>query len=154
MPVSLSLSHIALHSLSLTLLLTPPSHPLHPLTLAFLHPLTVALRHTDTLSCSCLSHSHGYLTHPLHYQSVSTLKHRFHLSVSSLKYDFLIMWFFSCGFVVFGPKFWLELVSCVTLFGSQENARKIFYFVLRLSCLRKFNMRKLRGLRNSGQNLI
>ena len=48
----------------------------------------------------------------------------------------------------------LELVSCVTLFGSQENVRKIFHFVLRLSCLRKFNMRKLRGLRNSGQNLI
>ena len=48
----------------------------------------------------------------------------------------------------------LELVSCVTLFGSQENARKIFHFVLRLSCLKKFNMRKLKGLRNSSQNLI
>ena len=47
----------------------------------------------------------------------------------------------------------LELVSCVILFGSQENARKIFHFVLRLSCLRKFNMRKLRGLRNSVSKL-
>ena len=47
----------------------------------------------------------------------------------------------------------LELVLCVTLFGSPENAGKFFHFVLRLSCLRKFNMRKLRGLRNSSQNL-
>ena len=48
----------------------------------------------------------------------------------------------------------LELVSCVTLFGSKENARKNFHFVLRFSCLRKFNIRKLGGLRNSSQNLI
>ena len=48
----------------------------------------------------------------------------------------------------------LELVSCVTLFGSKENARKNFHFVLRLSCLRKFNIRKLGGLRNSSKNLI
>ena len=134
MPVSLSLSHIALHSLSLTLPLTPPSHPLHPFTLAFLHPLTVALRHTDTLSCSCLSHSHGYLTHPLHYQSVSTLKHRLHLSVSSLRYDFLIVWFFSCGFVVFVPKLWLIWLFRVLLCLVPKKMREkfIWNFVLRL----------------------
>ena len=50
------------------------------------------------------------------------------------------------------------IVLCVTLFGSQENVRKIFYFVLRLLCLRKFNMRKLRGMRklctDNGEILI
>ena len=129
MPVSLSLSHIPLHSLSLTFPLTPPSHPLHPLTLAFLHPLTVALRHphTDTLSCSCLSHSHGYLTHPLHYQSVSTLKHRLHLSVSSLKYDFLIVWFFHVGlWFLFQSYDWFDCFVCYSVWFPRKCEKNLF----------------------------
>ena len=49
----------------------------------------------------------------------------------------------------------LELVLCLTLcLLPKKMPEKSFHFVLRLSFLRKFNMRKLRGPRNGSQNLI
>ena len=138
------ISYSAFSKLNASLLVPLHSHsPFHSHTDPFhshaslTHPLTLTL----TLAPLSLSHLSALM-------SLSTLKHPFHSHLVLSSMVFLLCDFFMwvCGFC---SKIMIDLiVSCVTLFGSQENARKIFYFVLRLSCLRKFNMRKLRDLRN------
>ena len=116
------LYHSPTHTHTLT---QTPCHAHASLTFMPLHP------HIDTLSRSRLSHSHAYLTHPLHSHSVLSgmifLLCDFFMWVCCFCSKMMIDLIVDCTI--------LELVSCVTLFGSQENARKIFHFVLRLQSL-------------------
>ena len=117
----------------------PPSHPLYPLT-----PPSHCLRHTlstlscsrfsslpksrlATLSCSLLSHSHSSLTHPLHCQSVSTLKHRLHSSVNSLRYDFVLVWFFHVGlWFLFQSYDWFDCFMCYSVWFPRKCEKNLF----------------------------
>ena len=148
MPVSLSLSHIPLHSLSLTLPLTPlfstlchsPSHssvtsspPSHARVSPPSHSRASPPSHRHPLmlmplSLSRLSHSPSSLSVSLHSQAPSP-------SVS----QFSQVWFyycviFSCGFVVFVPKLWLIWLFRVLLCLVPKKMREkfIWNFVLRL----------------------
>ena len=140
MPVSLSLSHIPLHSLSLTLPLTPlfstlchsPSHasvtsspPSHSRASppSHKHPLMLM-----SLSLSRLSHSPFPLSVSLHSQAPSPSVSQF----SQVWFSYCVI--FSCGFVVFVPKLWLiwlfHVLLCLVPKKMQEKF--IWNFVLRL----------------------
>ena len=79
------------------------------------------------LSRSRLSHSHGSLTHPLHCQSVSTLQHRLHPSVSSLRYDFGIVWFFHVGlWFLFQSYDWFDCFVCYAAWFPRKCEKILF----------------------------
>ena len=127
MPVSLSLSHIPLHSLSLSL-----SRLRHILS-------TLSRSRFSTLSQSRLvtltqtpSHPHASLILTAISLTLSTISQSPLSSTVSICQSVLsCMIFLLCDFFMwvcgFCSKVMIDLiVSCVTLFGFQENARKIY----------------------------
>ena len=155
MPVSLSLSHIPLHSLSLTL-------PLTPLFSTLCHSPLSRLHHTASVTPSLPSHASITLppSHSLHPLMLAFLlpptvapRHPLMLtplSLSQLSHSpsplsvslhsqapsppvsqFSQVWFcscviFSCGFVVFVPKLWLIWLFHVLLYLVPKKMQEKF----------------------------
>ena len=136
-PLSLSLSHIPLHSLSLTLSLSLSrlSHTLSTLSRSRLSTLTHTPSHTRVsppshrhplmlapLSLSRLSHSPFPLSLSLHSQAPSPL------SVSSLKYDFLIVWFFHVGlWFLFQNYDWFDCFVCYFVWFPRKCEKNFLF---------------------------
>ena len=139
MPVSLSLSHIPLHSLSLTLPLTPlfstlchspshsfvtsspPSHarvspPSHSRASPHRHPLMLM-----PLSLSRLSHSPFPLSVSLHSQAPSPSVSQF----SQVWFSYCVI--FSCGFVVLFQSYdWFDCFVCYSVWFPRKCKKNLF----------------------------
>ena len=141
MPVSLSLSHIPLHSRTyLSTLCHSPSHasvtsspPSHARVSPHSHSRALSPSHRHPLilmrlSLSRLSHSPSPLSISLHSQAPSPSVSQF----SQVWFSYCVI--FSCGFVVFVPKLWLIWLFRVLLCLVPKKMREklIWNFVLRL----------------------